>query len=53
MGQFLLLEVSSDSRTFEVESAVYIAMRGEKVVHDNEMDLATIGYLNAMKAIKL
>jgi len=28
-------------------------MRREKVVHDNEMDLASVGYLNAVQAVKL
>ena len=28
-------------------------MRRKQVVHDDEVDLASVGYLNAMKAIKL
>ena len=28
-------------------------MRRKQVVHDNKMDLASIGYLNAMQAVKL
>ena len=28
-------------------------MRRKQVVHDDEMDFASVGYLNAMKAIKL
>jgi hypothetical protein len=28
-------------------------MRGEEVVHDNKMDLASIGYLNAVKPVEL
>ena len=28
-------------------------MRGKQVVHDDEMDLASIGYLNAVEAVKL
>jgi hypothetical protein len=32
---------------------MYISMRREKIVHDDEMDLASIGYLHAVQAVKL
>ena len=28
-------------------------MRWKKIVHDNEVDLASVGYLDAMQAVKL
>src|SRR4051812_21747981 len=51
--QILFLVVSSDSRTFQVESLVDVPVWWEEIVHDYEMNLPSIRNLHSVKAIEL
>lgn len=51
--QIFLLEVSANSRAFEVEGLVNVSVRGEDVVHDHEVNLLAVGHLDTVKPVEL
>lgn len=51
--QVLLSEVSTDGGSLQIKGHVDVPVRWEEVVHHDEMDLAAVGYLDAVQAVKL
>lgn len=51
--QIFFTQIATDGRPLEVERLVDVSVRWEKIVHHDEMDLATIGHLHAVKAVEL
>lgn len=51
--QILLLEISSDGRSLQVERAMDIPVRREQVVHHHEVDFAAVGDFHTVKTVKL
>lgn len=44
--------LAADGGAFEVIRLVYVLVRGEEVVHDDEVDLAAVGKLHAVEAVE-
>lgn len=51
--EIFFLEFSPDRRALQVELSMYIFVWWKEVVHDDEVYLAAVRYLNAVKSIEL
>ena len=53
LREILLLEISTDRRSLEVESPMDISMRGKQIIHHDKVNFLSVRYLHSMQTVEL
>ena len=51
--ELFFAKLTTNGRAFEIEGLVDVAVRREKVIHNNKVDLPAVGYLDPVQAVEL